>query len=134
MRNPAATFGLAVTPGQPSEAALGHTCYSNLLVIQDVIHGLMFYSIWLLVGYLFLFTNRKVLKETSVGDLKPNETVEANLEAQLLSRLDHPAIVKFYTSFVEGESFCIITEYCEVRPWCYFFSRELPNESSKEVV
>nr|XP_056713045.1 serine/threonine-protein kinase Nek11 [Euleptes europaea] len=57
----------------------------------------------------------KVLKEISVGDLKPNETVEANLEAQLLSRLDHPAIVKFYTSFVEGQSFCIITEYCEGR-------------------
>ncbi|KAH0627274.1 hypothetical protein JD844_002796, partial [Phrynosoma platyrhinos] len=57
----------------------------------------------------------KVLKEISLGDLKPNETVEANLEAQLLSRLDHPAIVKFYTSFVEGESFCIITEYCEGR-------------------
>ncbi|XP_077159720.1 serine/threonine-protein kinase Nek11 isoform X2 [Paroedura picta] len=57
----------------------------------------------------------KVLKETSVGDLKPDETVEANLEALLLSRLDHPAIVKFFTSFVEGESFCIITEYCEGR-------------------
>ncbi|XP_044275097.1 serine/threonine-protein kinase Nek11 [Varanus komodoensis] len=57
----------------------------------------------------------KVLKEISVGNLKPNETVEANLEAKLLSRLDHPAIVKFYTSFVEGESFCIITEYCEGR-------------------
>ncbi|XP_060541871.1 serine/threonine-protein kinase Nek11-like [Pantherophis guttatus] len=56
---------------------------------------------------------RKVLKEICVGNLKPNETVEANLEAQLLSRLDHPAIVKFYTSFVEGGSFCIITEYCE---------------------
>ncbi|KFV54523.1 Serine/threonine-protein kinase Nek11, partial [Gavia stellata] len=55
----------------------------------------------------------KVLKEISVGDLKPNETVEANLEAQLLSKLDHPAIVKFYASFVEQDSFCIITEYCE---------------------
>ncbi|NWR78007.1 NEK11 kinase, partial [Centropus unirufus] len=55
----------------------------------------------------------KVLKEISVGDLKPNETVEANLEAQLLSKLDHPTIVKFYASFVERESFCIITEYCE---------------------
>ncbi|NWS67598.1 NEK11 kinase, partial [Crotophaga sulcirostris] len=55
----------------------------------------------------------KVLKEMSVGDLKPNETVEANLEAQLLSKLDHPAIVKFYASFVERDSFCIITEYCE---------------------
>ncbi|RMC05273.1 hypothetical protein DUI87_18459 [Hirundo rustica rustica] len=57
--------------------------------------------------------NRKVLKEISVGNLKPNETVEANLEAQLLSKLDHPAIVKFYASFVERDSFCIITEYCE---------------------
>ncbi|XP_042672387.1 serine/threonine-protein kinase Nek11 isoform X2 [Centrocercus urophasianus] len=55
----------------------------------------------------------KVLKELSIGDLKPNETVEANLEAQLLSKLDHPAIVKFYASFVERDSFCIITEYCE---------------------
>ncbi|KFV87982.1 Serine/threonine-protein kinase Nek11, partial [Struthio camelus australis] len=55
----------------------------------------------------------KVLKEISVGNLKPNETVEANLEAQLLSKLDHPAIVKFYASFVEQDSFCIITEYCE---------------------
>ncbi|XP_067910305.1 serine/threonine-protein kinase Nek11 isoform X2 [Heterodontus francisci] len=57
----------------------------------------------------------KVLKEISVGDLEPNETVQANLEAQLLSKLDHPAIVKFYNSFVEQYSFCIITEYCEGR-------------------
>ncbi|XP_006846700.1 PREDICTED: serine/threonine-protein kinase Nek11 [Chrysochloris asiatica] len=57
----------------------------------------------------------KVLKEISVGELKPNETVQANLEAQLLSKLDHPAIVKFHASFVEQDHFCIITEYCEGR-------------------
>ncbi|XP_019484476.1 PREDICTED: serine/threonine-protein kinase Nek11 isoform X2 [Hipposideros armiger] len=57
----------------------------------------------------------KVLKEISVGELNPNETVQANLEAQLLSKLDHPAIVKFHASFVEQDSFCIITEYCEGR-------------------
>ncbi|XP_047593045.1 serine/threonine-protein kinase Nek11 isoform X2 [Lutra lutra] len=55
----------------------------------------------------------KVLKEISIGDLNPNETVQANLEAQLLSKLDHPAIVKFHESFVEHDNFCIITEYCE---------------------
>ncbi|XP_066440723.1 serine/threonine-protein kinase Nek11 [Eleutherodactylus coqui] len=55
----------------------------------------------------------KVLKEIAVGDLNPNETVQANLEAQLLSKLDHPAIVKFHSSFLEKASFCIITEYCE---------------------
>ncbi|MEE6466272.1 hypothetical protein FKM82_006886 [Ascaphus truei] len=59
--------------------------------------------------------NLKVLKEIPVGELNPNETVEANLEAQLLSKLDHPAIVKFHASFLEKESFCIITEYCEGR-------------------
>ncbi|XP_044893539.1 serine/threonine-protein kinase Nek11 isoform X8 [Felis catus] len=58
---------------------------------------------------------RKVLKEISVGELNPNETVQANLEAQLLSKLDHPAIVKFHASFVEQDNFCIITEYCEGR-------------------
>ncbi|NP_001072436.1 serine/threonine-protein kinase Nek11 [Xenopus tropicalis] len=57
----------------------------------------------------------KVLKEIPVGELNPNETVQANVEAQLLSKLDHPAIVKFHASFLENESFCIITEYCEGR-------------------
>ncbi|XP_027631529.1 serine/threonine-protein kinase Nek11 isoform X1 [Tupaia chinensis] len=57
----------------------------------------------------------KVLKEIPIGALNPNETVQANMEAQLLSRLDHPAIVKFHTSFVEQDSFCIVTEYCEGR-------------------
>ncbi|KAM3928258.1 serine/threonine-protein kinase Nek11 [Leptodactylus fuscus] len=58
---------------------------------------------------------QKVLKEIAVGELNPNETVQANLEAQLLSKLDHPAIVKFHSSFLENASFCIITEYCEGR-------------------
>ncbi|XP_036049416.1 serine/threonine-protein kinase Nek11 [Onychomys torridus] len=57
----------------------------------------------------------KVLKEISVGELNPNETVQANVEAQLLSKLNHPAIVKFHASFVEQNNFCIITEYCEGR-------------------
>ncbi|XP_011833358.1 PREDICTED: serine/threonine-protein kinase Nek11 isoform X2 [Mandrillus leucophaeus] len=61
----------------------------------------------------------KVLKEISVGELNPNETVHANLEAQLLSKLDHPAIVKFHASFVEQDNFCIITEYCEGRDLDY---------------
>ncbi|XP_026309965.1 serine/threonine-protein kinase Nek11 isoform X2 [Piliocolobus tephrosceles] len=61
----------------------------------------------------------KVLKEVSVGELNPNETVQASWEAQLLSKLDHPAIVKFHASFVEQDNFCIITEYCEGRDLDY---------------
>ena len=63
--------------------------------------------------YLFLFF-RKALKEISVGDLQPDETVDAMREARLLSRLDHPSIVKFHDSFIDGGYFCIITEYCNV--------------------
>ncbi|XP_027025946.2 serine/threonine-protein kinase Nek11 isoform X3 [Tachysurus fulvidraco] len=55
----------------------------------------------------------KVLKEIPVGDLKPDETVKATQEAQLLSQLHHPAILRFYTSFLERDSFCIVTEFCE---------------------
>ena len=58
--------------------------------------------------------HRKVLKEIAVGDLQPDETVDAVHEARLLSKLDHPGIVKFHDSFLEGDFFCIITEYCEV--------------------
>jgi len=55
----------------------------------------------------------KVLKEIFVGELQPDETVDAMREAKLLSTLNHPNIVKFLDSFVDGESFCIVTEYCE---------------------
>ncbi|XP_010882942.2 serine/threonine-protein kinase Nek11 [Esox lucius] len=57
----------------------------------------------------------KVLKEIPLGDLHPNETVQASQEAQLLSQLNHPAILTFYSSFLHRDSFCIITEYCEDR-------------------
>ena len=56
----------------------------------------------------------KVLKEIAVGELQPDETVDAVHEATLLRKLDHPGIVKFHDSFLEGDFFCIITEYCEV--------------------
>ncbi|KAM4600391.1 serine/threonine-protein kinase Nek11 [Polymixia lowei] len=55
----------------------------------------------------------KVLKEIPLGDLRPNETVRATQEAQLLSQLHHPNILTFYHSFLERDCFCLITEYCQ---------------------
>ncbi|MBN3294615.1 NEK11 kinase, partial [Polypterus senegalus] len=55
----------------------------------------------------------KVLKRILLGDLRGDETVSFAKEAQLLSSLQHPAIVHFYSSFAELDSFCIVTEYCE---------------------
>ena len=57
---------------------------------------------------------RKVLKEVSVGEMQPDETIESVHEANLLSKLDNPYIVRYHDSFLDGEYFCIITEYCEV--------------------
>lgn len=49
-----------------------------------------------------------------VGNLRPDETVDAAHEAGLLRHLDHPGIVRFYDSFIEAEFFCIVTEFCDV--------------------
>lgn len=62
---------------------------------------------------LFLF-QRKVLKEVTVGDMQSDESVESVQEARLLAKLDNPYILKYYDSFLDGEYFCILTEYCEV--------------------
>jgi len=58
---------------------------------------------------------RKVLKSIFVGDVSPNESLDAEHEASILARLRHPNIVRFYDSFIDASEFCIVTEYCEVK-------------------
>ncbi|XP_065180638.1 uncharacterized protein LOC135811339 [Sycon ciliatum] len=55
----------------------------------------------------------KVLKEIFIGDKLPDNGLDAVREAKLLSKLSHPNIVKYHSSFVQGEMFCIVTEYCD---------------------
>ncbi|CAH2324354.1 serine threonine- kinase Nek11 isoform X1 [Pelobates cultripes] len=55
----------------------------------------------------------KVLKRISCGGLRPDSTLPSAREAKLLGSLRHPFIVQFFSSFLEKEDFCIITEYCE---------------------
>ncbi|CAL8299394.1 unnamed protein product [Gadus morhua 'NCC'] len=82
-------------------------------------------------GCVYLVTDRragdgeplKVLKEIPLGGLRANETVQASLEARLLSRLHHPHILRFFHSFLEGDAFCIITEYCQP----YLLPKALPT-------
>lgn len=57
--------------------------------------------------------NKKVLKQICVGTLDPGETVDAMREARLLSQLQHKNIVQFHDSFLDGQFFCIVTEFCE---------------------
>lgn len=79
-----------------------------------LINHIYFDDVLLYICLCYILWFRKVLKEISVGELQPDETVDAVREARVLSKLDHPSIVKFHDSFIDGESFCIVTEFCEV--------------------
>jgi serine/threonine protein kinase len=46
--------------------------------------------------------------------MEADESIETIQEANLLSKLDNPYILKYHDSFLDGEYFCIVTEYCEV--------------------
>lgn len=46
--------------------------------------------------------------------MEADESIESVQEAQLLSKLDNPYILKYHESFLDGDYFCIVTEYCEV--------------------
>lgn len=46
--------------------------------------------------------------------MEADESIESVHEANLLSKLDNPYILKYYDSFLDGDYFCIVTEYCEV--------------------
>ncbi|XP_060756610.1 serine/threonine-protein kinase Nek11 [Neoarius graeffei] len=87
---------------------------ANRYIIQQRLGRGSFGTVYLIEDTKTIIRDKlKVLKEIPVGDLKPDETVKATQEAQLLSQLHHPAILRFYTSFLERDAFCIITEFCE---------------------
>ncbi len=41
-------------------------------------------------------------------------------EENILSKLDHPYIVKYHESFLHNQTLCIVTEYCSVSSQFYF--------------
>lgn len=52
-----------------------------------------------------------VLKKIPISHLNPRQQKEALFEVQILRRLKHPNIIKYYTSFIEDESLFILMEY-----------------------
>lgn len=54
----------------------------------------------------------KVLKKIRQSGFDSDETIEGMHEARLLSKLKHPGIVQLHDSFVDGDYFCMVTEYC----------------------
>ena len=46
--------------------------------------------------------------------MKKKDIDDTLQEAKVLATLKHPNITNSYESFMDGNYFCIITEYCEV--------------------
>jgi NIMA (never in mitosis gene a)-related kinase len=52
-----------------------------------------------------------VIKRINVAHVSERKRREAMKEVQILKKLDHPNIIKYYGSFVEDQSLYIVMEY-----------------------
>lgn len=55
--------------------------------------------------------NVYVLKKIAIKHLKPKHQREALQEVLILRKLEHPNIIRYYTSFLESDSLYILMEY-----------------------
>lgn len=54
-----------------------------------------------------------VIKKINIEHLPKKNQKEVIHEAQILKKIDHPNIVKYYCSFMDGKSLCIVMEYID---------------------
>ncbi|KRX10863.1 Protein kinase-like domain [Pseudocohnilembus persalinus] len=61
-----------------------------------------------------LSTNKElVMKKINIKHMKPKQQKEALKEAQILRKIKHSSIIKYYTSFMENDCLYIIMEYAD---------------------
>ena len=58
--------------------------------------------------------NTYIMKKMELIHLKENQQRECYREVSILRKVSHPNIIKYYSSFLENESLCIIMEYAEL--------------------
>ena len=61
-----------------------------------------------------LDSNIYVMKKMELNHLKESQQRECYREVSILRKVSHPNIIKYYSSFLENESLCIIMEYAEL--------------------
>ena len=59
-------------------------------------------------------SNTYVMKKMELNHLKESQQRECYREVSILRKVSHPNIIKYYASFLENESLCIIMEYAEL--------------------
>jgi len=66
--------------------------------------------------------NYYVIKKISIKGLNKEQLESIEREANILSTLNNENIVKYYDSFIEGDSFNIVMEYCNGVDFRYFIN------------
>lgn len=66
--------------------------------------------------------NYYVIKKISIKGLNNEQLELIKNEANILSSLNNENIVKYYDSFIEGDSFIIVMEYCNGVDFRYFIN------------
>ena len=53
------------------------------------------------------------MKKISLKHMKHKHQAQSVREVQILSTLSHPHVIKYYTSFLEGECLYIVMEFAQ---------------------
>ena len=61
----------------------------------------------------YIDDNEYVMKKMELNHLKPKQQRECYREVSILKKVNHPNIIKYYSSFLEQENLYIIMEYAE---------------------
>lgn len=75
-----------------------------------------------------------ILKEISVEDMTKDERVSAFNEVQILKRLNHPNIIKYYENFLDGKNLVIAMEYAQGGTLHQFLNMQTASLKESTVV
>ena len=84
-------------------------CLNDFKIISELGHGT--YGIAYKVTALKQPGAIFVLKKIPISHLDPKQQRDALIEVQILRKLSHPYIIKYYTSFIEDDSLFILMEH-----------------------
>lgn len=76
--------------------------------------------------------NKYVLKQINISKMNTRMKDEALNEVKVLSKLEHPNIVKYYDSFIEKQFLNIIMEFCEGGDLSQFLKSQLGRPLKEE--
>ena len=103
-------FNSNLKENKPKEASVGSRL-SDFEIVKQLGKG-SYGTVYVVRSKLDM--NTYVMKKMELNHLKENQQKECYQEVSILRKVSHPNIIKYYSSFLENESLCIIMEYAEL--------------------